>query len=310
MDNDPSCIARGVPLAPHTTMNVGGPAAYYAAVVADDELRAVLAWAKTNGQPMVVLGGGSNVIFPDAGFSGVVIHPADERLAWQDETLIAGAGIDLEVLIQEALRHDRGGLSSLAGIPGHIGGMTRRNAGSERGWLGEHVLWVETMSRDGELRRWDHDACRFAAHRSVFQSGDEIIIRVAFNLPAVTGREERERIEATKQLRLEHQPIGDPSAGRMFQNVIPPDPCPPNLHSMVGKTSGTIAAWKLVAAVELGGYQLGGMKIHDQHPNFLVNTGSGTADQAVQLMSLVKMRVRDTLGVQLHDDIQLIGFNV
>ncbi len=308
-NKQPNCVASGVPLAARTSMRVGGPAKFFAAVSSDEELRAVLAWAMSEKLPIAILGGGNNIIFPDEGFGGIVIHPAFDSVELTNDELIAAAGASLDELIETTLRHRRGGFVPFAGIPGHIGGLVRRNAGGELGWLGERVAWVETMDESGAVKRWSHDECSFTPRHSVFQEGaKEIILRVAFSTTSVDEAVERSLVSAAVNRRMQYQPIGDPSAGRMFQSLSKPEPCPEKLLPLVHESTGRIPAERLISALDLAGYELGGMKIHEQFPNFLVNTGRGTADQVIQIMSLVKMRVRDTLGVQLHDDIQLIGF--
>ena len=71
---------------------------------------------------------------------------------------------------------------------------------------------------------------------------------------------------------------------------------------------GKISAWRVIEEVDLKGFQLGDIKISDVHANFMINVGQGTADQVMQLLSLVKQKVRDTLGIQLHEEVQYLGF--
>ena len=307
MPDIPPFIQENVPLAQLTTMKVGGPARYFAVFQTDDELRTLLSWAHAQSLPSICLGGGSNVIIADAGFPGLVIHPADESIQWHGGTCVVGSGRALGSWIAEAADRGFGGLELLVGVPGHIGGSVLGNAGGRSIWLSSYIDWVETMTPDGNVSRYLVKECQFGYRTSRFKSSGEILLRVAFTLPPTPIDQAKADIRQAALTKQQHQPLGTATAGCMFKNLAGSEATNARLKSFQND-DGSIPAWKLIAEVELAGYRLGGMQISDQHANFMINTGQGTADQAVQLMSLVKQRVRDTLGVQLHDEIKLIGF--
>jgi len=306
MANRPSNIRTDVTLSEFTTIRLGGSAKYFAAPKTDDELREALQWAKGESLPVTILGGGSNVIIPDQGIEGLVIHPADGTLTLQDGIIVAGAGVPLGQLIAFALEHDRGGLSWLIGVPGQVGGSVAGNAGSRHDWIGQYVVSIEAMSPAGKIERFGPDACAFAYRSSIFHTNGYIIVRVGLQLPTVEPKTEQSLLREMAKKKQRSQPIGAACAGCMFRNVSPAEVS--EAAKSLADADGVVPVWRLVTEVGLVGYHLGGMTISDLHANFMINTGTGTADQAVQLMSLVKQRVRDTLGIQLHNEIRLLGF--
>ena len=117
-------------MAPLTTFEIGGPARYFVEVHTDDAIREAIAWARIKSVPFVTLSGGSNVLVPDNGISGLVIKIASSEFSFADNELAADAGCNLFSLIKAAGERSLGGWEKLAGIPGTIGGAVRGNAGA------------------------------------------------------------------------------------------------------------------------------------------------------------------------------------
>src|SRR3989344_5426228 len=123
-------VKNNVPLAPLTTFKVGGPARYYCRVSEPSEIGEAIDFAEQKNIPLYVLGGGSNVVFSDRGYPGLVIHISDGGLTVEGERMHAGAGGPLETVVKKAAEHNLSGLERLAGIPGSFGGGVRGNAGA------------------------------------------------------------------------------------------------------------------------------------------------------------------------------------
>lgn len=301
-------MTEQTPLAPLTTLKIGGPAQYFAAPKTMEEISATVVWAKEQGVPWTVLGGGSNVLISDTGVKGLVIHPANADLVWAEDEVTAGAGTTLGLLIGSALRNNLGGLNFLVGVPGAVGGSVYGNAGSRLNWISKYILYVDVVRPDGTIERLRADECHFAYRTSIFKQTKCVIASVRLRLPRRRTADERIVIADMAKKKMVNQPTTASSAGCMFQNPkLEPDQVPESLRE-ARNPDGTVSAWRFIAEVGLQGMKVGNLQISDKHANFLVNLGGGTADQAVQIFSLVKQRVRDTLGIQLHEEIQYLGF--
>ena len=148
-------IRRKVPLASYTWFRLGGPAEYFAEPKSQDELQAIVKRAKSEGLPVRLLGGGSNLLVGEAGVKGVVVHlssPAFESLAVAGDKVKVGSGAKLGHVISKAVAEGLGGLEALVGIPGTIGGALRCNSGSRSGDIGQWTSQATVMDESGEIK--------------------------------------------------------------------------------------------------------------------------------------------------------------
>ncbi|MBI2984478.1 MAG: UDP-N-acetylmuramate dehydrogenase [Candidatus Kerfeldbacteria bacterium] len=302
-------LRRQVLLGPYTTLKIGGPANVLFEARSTAEAIAAQHWSDENNLRLTVLGAGSNTLVADRGFVGTIIIARHDGLDWQPPRVVAEAGVKLGQLMAGALAHRLGGLAWLVGVPGTVGGAIYGNAGSRTEGLGYLVDWVETLEPDGSVRRWLPAECGFSYRTSVFKSLRTIILRAQLKLPVVYPTAERMELRRAAAAKSAHQPTIDSSAGCIFKNPVVGSKQLPDGLQPYHFPDGTISAWRLVAAVGLQGFQLGQVQISPRHANFMVNLGGARADQVVQLISLVKQRVRDTLGIQLQEEVQYLGFD-
>lgn len=296
-------------LKPYTTMKIGGPAKYFLRATDDAEIMPALAWARQHDIPVTVLGAGSNVLVADHGVDGLVLVMANDRLAWQPPIVLADAGAKLGQLIGGAVQHGLGGLRWLIGVPGTVGGSIVGNAGSRDEWIGQYVNWVEIVDEHGQLTRLPRSDCGFSYRTSVFKSRPWVIIRAQLTLPVVDPVAEKNSLAATAKAKNAKQPTTAQSAGCMFKNpAVETERLPADLQAQV-MSNGTLPAWRAIVAAGLQGQTLGRVRISERHANFMVAAPGATADEVVQLLSLVKQKVRDTLGIQLHEEVRYIGFD-
>jgi UDP-N-acetylmuramate dehydrogenase len=309
MSERPAIIQENISLAPHTTLQIGGPARFFAAPTTVDEIRQCLVWASENKIPWRVIGRGANLVVADAGYNGLIIIMRNDKIEWNPPTAVAGAGVQNGQLIADALQHNLGGLQWLIGVPGTIGGSLYGNAGGHGWGLGDMVDWVEVLMPAGELKRLTKAECEFAYRTSVFKKHpDWIIVQAQFTFPAIDPVAERQLLTDTTKAKNTNQPTTEKTAGCMFTNpIVSRDTLPEKLKPFVDAEQ-KISAWRLIEEVDLKGKQLGKIQISEKHSNFMINLGGGTADQVMQLISLVKQKVRDTLKIQLQEEIQYLGF--
>lgn len=307
-------LQENISLAPYTTLKIGGPARWLLEAKTVNEIMAAQQWAAAEKVPVVVLGGGSNVLVSDQGFPGLAIICRNYELTWDPPHVVAGAGTKLGQLIAGAIQRNLGGLEWLIGVPGSVGGSVYGNAGtgnatSHIAAIGDYVDWVEVIDIKRASRKMSADECHFQYRHSIFKETKELILRVQLTLPAISADDERERLRKKAQGKGVAQPLAAASAGCMFKNPkVDVGSLKESLRADVS-LGGTISAWRLVVAAGLQGYQLGQMQISPLHANFMVNLGGGTADQVAQLISYVKQQVRDKLGVQLFEEVQYLGFS-
>lgn len=301
-------IEHNVPLAPHTTMKLGGSAKYFLTVTSAEQVPLALRWASEQGCAWRVLGAGSNTLISDHGYDGLVMLMKNDVCTWDEEGCVAEAGLTNGQLIAQALHHHRGGLQWLVGVPGTVGGSLYGNAGGHGWGLGDMVDWVNWVDDQGHSHRWSKAECNFAYRTSGFKHTPGVITGARLVLPKVEPSEERQRLVDVTKTKNTNQPTTAQSAGCMFMNpTVEPDRLPADLRPYVDDRQ-TISAWRLIVATGLQGKQIGRIQISSKHANFMINLGGGTADQVVQLLSFVKQQVRDTLGVQLHEEVQYLGF--
>ncbi|MBI3573334.1 MAG: UDP-N-acetylmuramate dehydrogenase [Candidatus Kerfeldbacteria bacterium] len=304
----PAGLREEVALAEHTTLRIGGPAQFFLSVSTRAELQSALSWATEKGIPVAVLGGGANVVIADAGFPGLMVLMANETLVWGPNTVQVGAGTKLGFLIAQSLRRGFGGLGWLIGVPGTVGGSIFGNAGSRDHALGDYVISVTAVQPDGQTKKWEARDCHFRYRASRFKDEHQIIWEAELKLPAVDPVAERKVLVKAAEKKQSSQPLSDLTAGCMFTNPkVERAQLPMSLQNFLEPDS-TISAWRLVDMVGLKGKTIGGISVSTQHANFMINTGQGTAGEAVQLISFIKQRVRDTLGIQLQEEIQFLGF--
>jgi UDP-N-acetylmuramate dehydrogenase len=190
-------IVKKVPLSLHTTMGVGGDALYYSEAEGVDDLRELMLFAREKDVPVFILGGGSNVVFSDRGFLGLVIHVAIKGVrieAGSDGiTFVAGAGEDWDSFVEKTVAEGVSGVECLSGIPGSVGATPIQNVGAYGQEVSQTIRWVEVLDRKtGELRTLTGAECGFAYRASRFKGPDRrrfVVLSVAFRLRPAVGDE-------------------------------------------------------------------------------------------------------------------------
>jgi UDP-N-acetylmuramate dehydrogenase len=295
-------VGRQVPLAPLTTFKVGGPADWLIDLHDATELRDALALAADHGMPVVVLGGGSNVLVADAGIRGLVVRLRGGLVArTADDRIRADAGVTINGLVRWTLTHGLASLEAWAGTPGTVGGAIHGNAHFRGRLIGELVTSATLVSRDGCVEDVPASALEFGYDYSRLQRTREILVSADFIVgpgdPAVLRAVARESLAFRKRT----QPLASPSAGCIFQN---PDPARDRVPEGIPYSAGA-----LVDRAGLKGALESHARVSPTHGNFIVNEGGATADQIRTLVERCKARVRETFGVELREEIVYLGFD-
>ena len=283
-------IRHHEPMSKHTTLRVGGPADIYVEPANETDLAAILKHCERCGLNFFVIGRGSNLLVRDNGFRGVVIclgQPEFSKIEIDGLKLRCGAGARLKNVAVEARRKGISGLEFLEGIPGSIGGALRMNAGAMGGATFDVVESVRVMDYTGATSEM---ALREMA---VAYRGCATLKNMVALGAVLVGRPDSvesiaQRMSAYSQKRWSSQPAA-PSAGCMFKNPL------------------TIPAGKLIDELGLKGTRVGGARISDEHGNFLVNDGSATAADVLELIGRLQAKAREERGIELHTEVEIIG---
>ena len=288
------------PLAPLTTLRVGGPADLLAEVRSADEALAALRLAREAGVAVSWLGGGSNLLVGDRGVRGLVVRwhggavssPAPDRVR-------AEAGVTINGLVRHTIGHGLAGLAEWAGTPGTVGGAVRGNAHFKGRMIAETIVSVCVAARDGSVAHVPAAEMEFGYDRSRLQRTGELALAADFRVSAGAPAPLRERARESLAFRKRTQPLALPSAGCVFQN---PDPADARLPLGIPASAGA-----LVDAAGLKGAACGGARVSPVHANFVVNEGGASARDVAGLIERMRAAVAERFGVSLEEEIVRLG---
>jgi len=278
------------PLARRTTLRVGGPADLLVEPAGEDDLSAVLCFCVQRSLDFFVLGRGSNLLVRDGGFRGLVIslaHPNFSLVVLEGERLRCGAGAKLKQVAVEAKRAGLSGVEFLEGIPGSVGGALRMNAGAMGSETFNVVESVRVMSFQGKTRDLKREEVE-THYRSCPLLKQHIALGAVFKCTMAPREEIEQRMNQFSRKRWDSQPAAA-SAGCMFKNPA------------------TIPAGRLIEELGLKGLRVGGAMVSLEHGNFLVNDGTATAKDVVELIAQLKQRALDERGIELHTEVEIVG---
>ena len=268
------------PLRTHTTFRIGGPAAYYFIPEREEEIIEALDFAKEKGLPYYVIGKGSNMLFSDDGFDGVIIE--------------IGKGLEkIEISAYMASRLASKGLKGFAfagGIPGTLGGGVAMNAGAYGGEIKDCIVSAKVLTKEGERVVLKKEDLQLSYRNSVILQKGYLVLEATFSFEKGNPAEIQEEIKELNKRRREKQPLEYPSAGSTFK-----------------RPEGYFAG-KLIEDAGLRGYRVGDAQVSEKHCGFVVNRGEATAKDVAQLISDVQNRVMDEFGVKLEPEVRMIGF--
>ena len=300
------------PLAGYTTFRVGGPARWLVEANSTDEVVEAVHLVEAYGADFAFLGGGTNLLPPDSGFDGLIIKLANRDFKIDGDRVIAEAGALTTVVARSVAKEGLAGFEWAATVPGTIGGAVFGNAGCFGGEMKDVVESV-TVLRGGESVELTNQDLGFGYRSSALKGSNDVILNVTLALTPGKRQEIEAKINEIVSKRQESQPLGASCAGCTFKNFeFEDDSKIEKLRSVVSDIpepmieSKTIAAGWLIDQVGLKGHAIGGASVSTEHGNFIVNDGTATADQIIQLISFIKMKVRDELGIQLTEEIQYL----
>ncbi len=292
-----SVIKQNELLANYCTYRIGGPARCVFFAASEDEVVAGLETARENNIPFFILGGGSNVLFSDRGFPGLVLKMKNsfieiQKKDFKENILAVGAGTSLAELVDFTRRHSFTRLEWAAGIPGTVGGAIRGNAGAFDEAIGDRIIEIKTLEVSGRgiaPKIFTKEECTFGYRDSIFKKNrNSVIISALMRFPSGDGEEIAAAMRECLAKKATRQPLDFPSAGSVFTN-------PP----------GYFAA-KLIEDCGFKGKIVGGAQVSEKHSNFIINRGNATASDVKNLIGQIKKAAREKFNVELKEEIEIV----
>lgn len=283
-------VVSDEPLARHTTLQIGGPARWYCRVRTAEGLARVLRSASESGEPLALLGMGSNVLAADEGFPGWVVRLEGDFLGVRidGDRVIAGGGAGLGGVCAASARAGLSGLEPISGIPSSMGGAVRINAGAYGGEIFDVLETVRLVSRRGDQRLAPAADIPHGYRWTKLCETGEIVAEATLRLRPAPREEIEQRTHLVTEKRRGALP-GEPNAGSIFKN-------PPGDY-----------AGRLVEACGLKGERRGNAAISTRHANVIVNPGGARAADVLALMRLMRDSVAEKFGVTLSPEVEFLG---
>lgn len=285
-DAFPEITRQQEPLAPLTSLRVGGAAEYLVRPRSVPELAGVLKFAADNRVPIRILGAGNNVLVRDEGVRGAVVQlsePAFTAIAVDGKNVRADGGALLADLISQSVKSRLAGLETLVGIAATVGGAVRANAGDRSGEIGQYVRRVRVLDARGTAVWREHDELRFGEQQSNLD--DPVILSAEFELETDRPDALQKRLLKAWIARKARLPHSFEAAARMFANPR-------------GLNAGT-----LIDKAGLGKLKVGEAEVSERNPNFVVAGRGATARDVLALINLIQTKVREHCGVQLDQEL-------
>jgi len=302
-------VLPGAPLSRYTRFGIGGPADVYAETGSAEAFIAALAEIRASGLPLVVIGGGTNLIVSDRGFRGVVLRYRGDRLMAANQRVMAEAGAVLQDLVDFTIDRGLRGLETLAGIPGSVGAAVYGNAGAYGHSISERVIGVRFY--DGAaVRVFSNEDCRFEYRESVFKRHkDWIVFSTELRLDPADAAALRKIAGDILAVRNQKFPVTMKCAGSIFKNLLfkdLPSAAAAEVPESAVREGKVPAAWFL-ERVGAKGISRGDIHVADYHANLIYNCGAGTAADLCALIHELKSRVAARFGLELEEEVQYVG---
>lgn len=276
----------------YTTFKVGGQCRVLISINGADALKEIIVYLNENSVRYFILGKGSNIIASDEGFDGVILYIGKDfsgiSLA-DDETIECQSGASLKSVCLYALENSLSGLEFAWGIPGTVGGGLYMNAGAYGGEMSDVVLYADYIDCDGTMHTIEKDKMLLSYRHSYFSDNPCIVItKIGIKLNKGNYNEIKSKMDELMRRRIEKQPLNYASAGSTFK-----------------RPEKSYASY-LIEQCGLKGVCVGDAQVSEKHSGFIVNKGNATCNDILELVSIVKKKVKDDTGYELELEPKII----
>lgn len=292
-------ILKNEPMSRHTSMKVGGNAAYYVIPANVSELSGIIRYLYNNKIEYYVIGNGTNLLVSDKGYDGVIIDLGrhDDTSFTQlgiddssDQVIFdAGAGCLMGAIGKYAKQFGGSGFEELSGIPGCIGGAAVMNAGAYGTEMKDLISSVDIVSAKGELKHLSRDEIEYGYRTSSLMENGDIVARVELHLKKDDPEKIGKRMDDYLARRKEKQPLEYPSSGSTFK-----------------RPEGDYAG-RLIEASGLSGLSIGGAQVSEKHCGFVINKGGASARDVYDLINMIQNVVYEKQGIKLEPEVKILG---
>lgn len=277
------------PLKKHCTFKIGGEAKYFVFAHTVDALLDVIYTCQQHDLKHKIIGGGSNLLFDDLGYNGVIIKYDNSFVECKDNLIYTSCGADLSSVTQCALSNNLGGLEFTIGVPAQVGGAIVNNLGAYGSQI-SHYLQSITILKNKHLIYLDPKDCDFNYHSSIFQHQKATLLSAIFILPP---QDRQTSLSLAKQYltkRSSTQPLTYSNAGSVFK-----------------RTADVIPA-KLIDDAGLKGLHIGDAEVSALHSGFIINKGNATSKDVLKLIEIIKQKVYEKYTINLQLEIEYLSF--
>lgn len=272
-----------------TSMRVGGPCDAFVQTKSEDDMLAVMKYAKEERIPLFTMGKGSNLIVRSGGIRGIVLQYALDKMQVRGTQISCAAGAKLPNLAREAMQKNLAGLEFAQGIPGSVGGGICMNAGAYGGQMADALQRVRYIDERISIQDRSVSGEDFGYRSSVFSRNGWTVLSADFVFMRDTDGSARKRFDEYRKMRQEKQPLEWPSAGSVFKRPT-------------GYYAGA-----LIQEAGLKGFRIGGAVVSEKHAGFIVNDRNASAEEVIALIEEVQRRVQDHSGVALECEVKILG---
>ncbi|MBF0450210.1 MAG: UDP-N-acetylmuramate dehydrogenase [Candidatus Magnetomorum sp.] len=285
-------VQYNTPLKYFSHFRIGGPAEAIVFPENTEQIAVLLPWLTQETIPWLVIGAGSNILFDDNGFHGIIISLTNcSFMELSDGMIRADAGVSLKILCLHAIRNSLAGMNFALGIPGTLGGAIRMNAGSQGGEISDILESIDCITSDGHYHHIKKDRLKSDYRHICWEhvAPDSVVVRASVLLSQTDNALLRQDARKKMIQRRQTQPIGCACAGSFFKNP-----------------SGQYSAGYLIEQAGLKGYHIGDAFVSQKHANFIVNKGHATSREIKELMHYIQVRVHSQFNIQLTPEVKFI----
>lgn len=315
-------IQKDVLLSNHSNFKIGGPAKYFLEVFSkDDLLNGLKEWKEISKdfsnqeKRMFVLGSGTNVLFSDAGFDGLIIKNSINSIEKVGEDVMVGTGTPFSRLIDFCIANSLSGLEWAGGLPGTVGGAVRGNAGAYGGETKDNITQVKSIDLNLlEEKIRTVKECEFNYRTSIFKTGvgeNEIIIFVKFKLNSGKKEEIKKITDEKIESRNKRHPLEYPNVGSIFKNVAVEKFNPEQMKDLNQYIKNdpfpVIPTAKLNFLSGLSGRKVGDAQVSEKHTNFIINLGNAKASEVHSLIKIIKETVFEKFNINLEEEVMFVN---
>ena len=290
---DVGAMIEDEPMYKHTTYKVGGPARIYLKVKDTESLIKTIEYCNENQVQYKVIGRGSNLLFSDKEYEGIIIslNECFTKISVNGCIVKAQSGVLMINLAYQAAKIGLSGFEFMGGIPGAIGGGIYMNAGAYKYDIASVVKSVTLLNEKHQVVTYTKEQMEFSYRHSICQDNRQLVVLEAeFELTSKDPNEIKAVLDKRKERRMATQPWNMPSAGSVFRN--------PEQK----------AAWQYIDECGLRGYEIGGAQVSPKHSNFIVNNGYASAKDIYDLIMLVQDKVYEKFNVRLKREVELVNW--